>query len=111
MYHKNDIIVKGKITGEPMLSFNMSMSASSAITFPLLIEEIIHMPEGLDTLPFKVGDEIMISSNNKAYMHVDHEVEVFGLIFIIKHKLVDKDNIVIKAKKIYNITHDFSFEY
>ncbi len=111
MFFKKDIIVKGKIIEEPVLTFNMSMNASSALTFPLLIEEIVHIPDGLDKIPFQVGDEIMISSSNKAYMHAGHELEIYGLIFIINHNLLDKSNIIIKAKKIYNITRDFSFDY
>ena len=111
MYYKKDVIVKGRVIEEPMLTFSVSMSASSALTFPLEINEIIHVPEGLDALPFKVGDRVMIATSNKAYMHAGHEIEVYGLIFIIKHKLIELDNIIIKAKKIFNITHNFSFEY
>ena len=111
IYYKKDIIVKGKIIDHPILTLNMSMNASAGLVFPLLVEEIVHIPEGLDSLPFKVGDPLMVSAANRTYALINHEVEVKGLLFVIKHTLMELDNLFLKAKNVFNITHNFSFDY
>ena len=110
------VVLQGIVADQPQMFAWGSVPPAGAsqrfiYIFPMITEKIIPISGDINEISIKENEIIMVEFDHATYLNKDNHIEVQGTFKPRVYKNAKSLGFIFKAKKVFNLTYNYSRDY